>query len=186
MSFELAFKNLTLTQKRLVSENNKLKAKNIKLNRINKEFKKELNEFKLVKRQKSLVPDRSTIHRRKANVKHMLALINTEISKIGYEFEQIYIRDKNLHQVNEYFSIEYVDKRESRYHTALKCLYYKDLSGMSDRSYHIFRDGMALGSKIAPLCYLKRLRKTYSINLNAKSLSTGKFINLFFNVSYIL
>ncbi len=125
MSLELAFKNLTLTQKRLVSENNKLMAKNIKLNRINQEFK----EFKLAKRQKSLMPDRSTIHRRKSNVKKILALINTEISKIGYESEQIYIKDKNgLHRVNEDFSIEYVDKSDSRYHTALKCLYYKTLA----------------------------------------------------------
>jgi len=71
-------------------------------------------------------------------------------------------------------------KKYSAYHTALKCLYYKDLAGMSDKAYSIFRKGPALNSEISPLNRLKRLRKTYSIMLNATALSTGKFFNMNF------
>ncbi len=173
---ELAFRNINLKYTKLVLENNKLKAKILRLSRINKEAKKELAQFKLTSRQQNHLPFRTTIAKRKGYIKRVLILINKELVKIGYAFDHIYIVEKNNENTAiEQFYVEYGDKRESQYHTALKCLYYKDLSGMSYRNYSIFRKGMALGSKIAPLHCLKRIRKTYSINLNAKRLSTGNF-----------
>ncbi len=52
---------------------------------------------------------------------------------------------------NHTFSIEYESCRDSQYHTALKCLYYKDLSGMNAKSYNVFRLGIGLGPKLSPI-----------------------------------
>ncbi len=101
----------------------------------------------------------SSINKRKSNVKKILVLINTELSKINYAIDHIYLKDKNDQgpiSKDLGFSIEYVANRDSQYHTALKCLYYKDLSGMSNRSYQTFRKGIALGPNISPLGYSKR------------------------------
>jgi hypothetical protein len=177
----LVLKNLTSKNKKLVSENQKLKQKITKLEQSNKEIKKELNEFKLSDRYNTKITNihKASINKRKANVKKILLLINNELSKINYAFDHVYIKDKNDHNmdVGLNFSIEYLACRESQYHTALKCLYFKDLAGMSDRNYKIFRKGMALGPKISPLGYLHRKRKTYSINLDLNPLSTGFYIN---------
>jgi hypothetical protein len=180
-ALELAFKNISLKNNRLTSENNKLKAKILRLGRINKEVKKELAQYvinvRASSRGQNLVPFRITVTKRKANIKRILILITKELVKIGFVFDNIVIIETSNQDIaNDRFSIEYTDKRDSQYHTALKCLYYKDLSGMSDRNYQIFRKGMALGSKIQPLHYLRRIRITSSINLNAKRLSTGKTI----------
>jgi len=179
---------LILKNSKLDSENQKLKAKISRLNKINKEVKKELEEYKLSNRHKT---DMSTIHkssinRKKSNVKRILVLINNQLSKINYAFDYVYIKETNEQGPEPMnrdldFSIEYVANRESQYHTALKCLYYKDLSGMSDRCYQAFRKGMALGPRLSPLGYLKRIRTSYSINLDATPLSTGLF---FFNYIY--
>jgi len=75
---------------------------------------------------------------------------------------------------NHTFSIEYESSRDSQYNTALKCLYYKDLSGMNDKSYHVFRLGTGLVPKLSPISWLKRIRKRYGINIDVKPLSTGK------------
>ncbi len=108
--------------------------------------------------------------------------INNELSKINYALDHVYIKDKNYHNmdVDLSFLIEYLASRESQesqYHTALKSLYFKDLVGMSDRNYEIFRKDMALGPKSSPLGYLHRIRKTYSINLDLNPLSTVFYIN---------
>ncbi len=76
---------LILKNSKLDSENQKLKAKISRLNKRNKEVKKELEEYKLSNRHKT---DMSTIHkssinRKKSNVKRILVLINNQLSKIN-------------------------------------------------------------------------------------------------------
>ena len=170
MSAEL-FRSLQIKTSKLVLENKKLKAEISRLKRAKK------GTYIQLKCRGSGTPDRSTVQRRKLKVKSILTVINAELSKIGYRFDEIYILEKSDNQRDHFdFIIEYGEKKKySAYHTALKCLYYKDLAGMSDKAYSIFRKGLALNSEISPLNRLKRLRKTYSIMLNATALSTGKF-----------
>lgn len=171
MSAEL-FRKLQITNSRLVSVNKKLKAEISKLKKTKKGM-----YINITNRQQASTPDSKTIQRRKAKIKSILTVIDAELSKIGYKFDEIYILEKaNYRLENSDFIVQYREKkRDSQYHTDLKCLYYKDLAGMSDKAYSIFRKGISLNSKISPLSRLKRLRKTYSIVLNATALSTGKF-----------
>lgn len=182
-AIEVVYKKLKAENSKLISKNLKLQNDIFKLKNIKNEIKKELDGYKIFHR-KNHSSNSSTIHRtttlrRKEQTRQILNKINMELSKINYSFDQIYIIEKDTDSSDqvENFLIEYVDKRDSRYHTALKCLYYKDLCGISDSNYNKFRAGMALGSKLASLCSLKRIRKTYSMNLNIKQLSTGKYFN---------
>ena len=168
---------LNLKNTKLSQENSRLKYKISKLNQSNREVRKELNVFKLSSRFKSdNALHRVTIYRRKEQATRILTAINNELSKISYVIDQIFVADKDDPQrFQNNFSIEFIDRKNSSHHTALKCLYYKDLSEMSDLSYEKFRKGMSLGQRMTSIVHLKRIRKTYSINLNLTPLSTGKF-----------
>jgi len=67
----------------------------------------------LTNRQQASTPDSKTIQRRKAKIKSILTVIDAELSKIGYKFDEIYILEKaNYLLENSDFIVQYREKKK--------------------------------------------------------------------------
>ncbi len=134
--------------------------------------------FRMYKKSNRGTTSARNVNKLKKKINSVFRNINTDLNKIGFGIGGcIYIVENNQNSVSTDFTIKFKTNLDFPVHAieAEKCLYIKDKSNLTDKSYSLFRKGMNLKDRASSLYSIKKQRHIKSLSMGIKPLDKGYY-----------